>query len=92
MPAYTESDWPPPTGSTSPKMGQAPGTHWYHAHKHGSTAINVMEGMSGAFIIEGKYDDDLDVAYGGYVLEKGPWKAREQKVFVLNQARYRNGN
>ena len=85
LPAYTESDWPPPTGSTSPKMGQAPGTHWYHAHKHGSTAINVMEGMSGAFIIEGKYDDDLDVAYGGYVLEKGPWKAREQKVFVLNQ-------
>src|SRR5689334_20491690 len=22
------------------KMGQAPGTHWYHAHKHGSTTID----------------------------------------------------
>ena len=34
-------------------MGQAPGTHWYHAHKHGSTALNVSNGMAGAFIIEG---------------------------------------
>ena len=44
-------------------MGQAPGTHWYHAHKHGSTAINVGNGMTGAFIIEGKYDDDLNAFY-----------------------------
>jgi FtsP/CotA-like multicopper oxidase with cupredoxin domain len=41
------------------KMGQAPGTHWYHAHKHGSTALNVGNGMTGAFIIEGDYDDAL---------------------------------
>jgi hypothetical protein len=45
-------------------MGQAPGIHWYHAHKHGSTAINVSNGMTGAFIIEGKYDDDLNRFYG----------------------------
>jgi len=45
-------------------MGQAPGTHWYHAHKHGSTALNVANGMTGAFIIEGKYDDDLRKFYG----------------------------
>jgi hypothetical protein len=31
LPAY-----PGPDG-TSPVMGQLPGTHWYHAHKHGST-------------------------------------------------------
>ena len=37
----------------TPRMGQSPGTHWYHAHKHGSTAINVGNGMAGAFIIEG---------------------------------------
>ena len=43
-------------GSTSPNMGQSPGTHWYHAHKHGSTAINVGNGMTGVFIIEGQYD------------------------------------
>ncbi|MFN0108230.1 MAG: multicopper oxidase domain-containing protein [Blastocatellia bacterium] len=40
-------------------MGQAPGTHWYHAHKHGSTALNLANGMAGAFIIEGDYDDVL---------------------------------
>ena len=45
-------------------MGQAPGTHWYHAHKHGSTALNVANGMTGVFIIEGKYDDDLHKFYG----------------------------
>jgi FtsP/CotA-like multicopper oxidase with cupredoxin domain len=40
-------------------MGQSPGTHWYHAHKHGSTALNLGNGMAGAFIIEGEYDDKL---------------------------------
>jgi FtsP/CotA-like multicopper oxidase with cupredoxin domain len=43
------------------QMGQCPGTHWYHAHKHGSTAINVMNGMVGAFVIEGGYDDALNL-------------------------------
>ena len=54
------------------------GIHWYHAHKHGSTAINVANGMTGAFIIEGKYDDDLNTFYG-----RG-W-TRTQKVMVINQ-------
>jgi FtsP/CotA-like multicopper oxidase with cupredoxin domain len=45
------------------KMGQSPGTHWYHAHKHGSTSINVMNGMVGAFVIEGDYDDALKKTY-----------------------------
>jgi FtsP/CotA-like multicopper oxidase with cupredoxin domain len=87
LPAYKESVWPPPPGSTSPIMGQAPGTHWYHAHKHGSTAINVANGMTGAFIIEGKYDMDLEDAYVDYLL-KGDveWRVRaQQKVMVLNQ-------
>jgi FtsP/CotA-like multicopper oxidase with cupredoxin domain len=60
------------------RMGQAPGTHWYHAHKHGSTAIDVANGMVGAFIIEGQYDDDLNTFYG-----QG-W-ARTQPVLVINQ-------
>lgn len=60
------------------RMGQAPGTHWYHAHKHGSTAINVANGMTGAFIIEGQYDDDLNTWYG-----EG-W-TRTQPVMVINQ-------
>ncbi len=59
-------------------MGQSPGTHWYHAHKHGSTAINVANGMTGAFIIEGQYDDDLNNWYGAN------W-TQTQKVLVINQ-------
>lgn len=78
-------DYPGRAGTVSPAMGQAPGTHWYHAHKHGSTAINVMNGMTGAFIIEGKYDDDLNAFYGSYELKGGPWNTRSQKVMVLNQ-------
>lgn len=64
------------------RMGQAPGTHWYHAHKHGSTALNVSNGMTGAFIIEGKYDDDLNAFYGK--VGDHPW-TRAQPVLVINQ-------
>jgi FtsP/CotA-like multicopper oxidase with cupredoxin domain len=32
--------------------GHPPGTYWYHAHAHGSTAIQVGSGMAGALIIE----------------------------------------
>jgi FtsP/CotA-like multicopper oxidase with cupredoxin domain len=46
------------------KMGQAPGTHWYHAHKHGSTSLHILSGMAGAFIIEGDYDQFLRGFYG----------------------------
>jgi FtsP/CotA-like multicopper oxidase with cupredoxin domain len=63
------------------KMGQAPGTHWYHAHKHGSTAINVNNGMTGAFIIEGQYDDELNDDYKQY----GPWFTRKVPVMVISQ-------
>ena len=47
----------------TPVMGQAPGTHWYHSHKHGSTALNLANGMAGALIIEGDYDDKLKPFY-----------------------------
>ncbi|MEL6442492.1 MAG: multicopper oxidase domain-containing protein [Cyanobacteria bacterium J06621_8] len=30
----------------------APGTHWYHAHHHGSTAIQAAEGLAGALIVK----------------------------------------
>ncbi len=54
-------------------MGQAPGTHWYHAHKHGSTALNLANGMAGALIIEGDYDDKLKPFF------------TKQQVLVLQQ-------
>ena len=94
IPKYTDKVFPPPedaamhmghTGGplASPpqkplQMGQAPGVHWYHAHKHGSTAIDVGNGMTGAFVIEGQYDDDLDAFYGA------GW-TRRQPVLVVNQ-------
>ncbi len=55
-------DPPPPT--------QAEGTHWYHPHKHGSVALQVSNGMPGALIIEGKFDDWLRGYYGGKLQEK----------------------
>jgi FtsP/CotA-like multicopper oxidase with cupredoxin domain len=57
-------------------MGQAPGTHWYHAHKHGSTTLNVMNGMTGVVIIEGQYDDDINAQYPNGI---------KQKIFVIQQ-------
>ena len=61
-------------------MGQSPGTHWYHAHKHGSTALNVANGMVGAFIIEGPYDDALR----GYYKSNPGWNFQE-RVLVIEQ-------
>jgi FtsP/CotA-like multicopper oxidase with cupredoxin domain len=69
---------PEPEPTRLLQMGQAPGTHWYHAHKHGSTAINISNGMTGAFIMEGKYDDDLNDYYGK------DW-TRTQPLMVINQ-------
>ena len=74
-----EKDPTQPVTSGSLKMGQSPGTHWYHAHKHGSTAINVANGMTGVFIIEGAtYDDKLNDWYGA------GWTQR-QPILVMNQ-------
>lgn len=72
LPQYKEANGKP----AGMLMGQAPGTHWYHAHKHGSTALNVANGMVGAFIIEGQYDADLKAVYGDKFV---------QQVLVLQQ-------
>jgi FtsP/CotA-like multicopper oxidase with cupredoxin domain len=83
IPEFTAASWTPvnvgdPPAPPGLRMGQSPGTHWYHAHKHGSTAIDVANGMTGVFIMEGKYDDDLKAFYGADWL-------RRQKVLVINQ-------
>lgn len=66
------------------KAGQAPGTHWYHAHKHGSTSLHIRNGLAGAFIIEssreGGYDHVIRKFYGwenGY--------GDHEKIFVIQQ-------
>jgi FtsP/CotA-like multicopper oxidase with cupredoxin domain len=97
LPEYKEKVWPP-AGLAHPvahgadadappplQMGQSPGTHWYHAHKHGSTTVNVANGMTGAFIIEGaSYDGTLNQFYSSGWTGSLPW-ARSQPVLIINQ-------
>ncbi|HWN41056.1 MAG TPA: multicopper oxidase domain-containing protein, partial [Thermoanaerobaculia bacterium] len=49
-----------------PEFGpnQPEGTHWYHPHKHGSTSIQILNGMAGALIITGEIDAYLKTLYG----------------------------
>lgn len=54
---------------------QAVGTHWYHPHKHGSTALQVINGMAGTFLVEGYFDAFLKEQLPGL----------EQKVLVIQQ-------
>lgn len=60
---------------------QAEGTHWYHPHKHGSTAAQVLNGMAGALIIEGPFDDWLNSYYGA----AGGGRDAFEKILVLQQ-------
>ena len=61
-PAYALGEY---TSNINPfPWNQAPGTHWYHPHKHGSTAVQLINGMSGAFLIQGPIDDYLYKLYG----------------------------
>lgn len=39
-----------------------PGTDWYHPHIHGSTAIQVMNGVAGALLIGGDIDEVPGIA------------------------------
>jgi FtsP/CotA-like multicopper oxidase with cupredoxin domain len=81
LPEYLAGAGPPSANQL--KMGQAPGTHWYHAHKHGSTYLNVANGMVGALIVEGPYDDRLREYYRS-TPEHRNWDV-EEKVLVLQQ-------
>jgi FtsP/CotA-like multicopper oxidase with cupredoxin domain len=62
---------------------QPVGTHWYHPHKHGATALQVINGMAGAFIVEGYFDDELQKSIS--TLETTPTTPVEQKVLVVQQ-------
>lgn len=62
-----------------PKMGQSPGTHWYHCHQHGSTALQLINGMAGLFIITGEYDDQI-LRIGAATPDKPKYK---EKVMIF---------
>jgi len=53
-----------------------PGTHWYHAHHHGSVALQVSSGLVGMLIVEGGLDDVPAIA-----------RAREE-ILVFQQVSY----
>jgi FtsP/CotA-like multicopper oxidase with cupredoxin domain len=49
------------------------GTFWYHPHRHGSVALQVSSGMSGALIVEGGLDEVPEI------------KRARERTFVLQQ-------
>lgn len=53
-----------------------PGTFWYHPHVHGSTAVQVVNGMAGALIIEGKVDELPGI------------RDSRERIFLLQQIPY----
>jgi FtsP/CotA-like multicopper oxidase with cupredoxin domain/peroxiredoxin len=53
------------------------GTFWYHAHKHGSVAVQLTNGMAGALIVEGGLDD-----YEGL-------RGVKERIMVFQQMDYR---
>jgi FtsP/CotA-like multicopper oxidase with cupredoxin domain/peroxiredoxin len=54
-------------------QGHVAGTFWYHPHRHGSVALQVSSGLSGALIIEGGLDEVQEIR-----------QARE-RIFVFQQ-------
>jgi FtsP/CotA-like multicopper oxidase with cupredoxin domain len=49
------------------------GTYWYHPHHHGSADVQLTSGMAGALIIEGDFDDIVEIA------------AATERVLILNE-------
>ncbi|HEY0782097.1 MAG TPA: multicopper oxidase domain-containing protein, partial [Thermoanaerobaculia bacterium] len=56
-----------------PAMAHYPGTFWYHAHVHGSTAVQLASGMAGALIVMGDIDEIPEI------------KAARERIFVFQQ-------
>lgn len=77
------------SGGNGYQAGQAPGTHWYHAHKHGSTALHMRNGLSGAFVIEsthpGGYDQVIREFYGWKDASGKEAYGDHEKILVLQQ-------
>lgn len=72
------------------------GTFWYHAHRHGSTAVEAASGAAGALIIRGIREyNPQPLPDGNYrqadidtVLKQKPGVPMAEKLFVLQQIPY----
>lgn len=84
VPDYDKFDGAFNSGGNGYKAGQAPGTHWYHAHKHGSTSLHILNGLAGALIIEssheGGYDHVIRKFYGW-----GDTYGNHEKILIFQQ-------
>ncbi len=72
------------------------GTYWYHAHLHGSTAIQVSSGMAGPLIVEGSRipqvrngkitsTGDMDILWK----DKGKNSYSNENILLFQQIQYR---
>lgn len=65
------------------------GTFWYHAHRHGSTALQVASGAAGALIVRGnrpytgEKPGDIDT-----ILKDAAGKPLTEQVFLFQQIPY----
>lgn len=66
------------------QAGQAPGTHWYHTHKHGSTSLHILNGLAGAFIIESTQPDGYDQVIRGFY-KWGENYGNHEKIIVFQE-------
>ena len=62
------------------RYSQAEGSHWYHAHKHGATALQVINGLVGTLKILGEFDRELAEPY-----ELGEQGELPDRVMVIQQ-------
>ena len=65
------------------------GTFWYHAHRHGSTALQVASGAAGVLLVRGnrhyigKAPGDIDT-----ILHDATGRALPERVFLFQQIPY----
>lgn len=72
------------SGGNGYDAGQAPGTHWYHAHKHGSTSLHILNGLAGALIIESSHEGGYDHFIRKYY-DWGDSYDSHEKIIVFQQ-------
>jgi FtsP/CotA-like multicopper oxidase with cupredoxin domain len=82
-----------PTASPYPVRIDIPpdhpaGTFWYHAHQHGSTAVQVTSGMAGVLIVNGKRKFPSANADIDTILHDPNHVAFPQKLMLFEQISY----
>jgi FtsP/CotA-like multicopper oxidase with cupredoxin domain len=62
-----------------------PGFYWYHPHPHGHTALQVLNGLAGAIVIEGGLDDlpGISGVTERLLLLQGPFTGKDRSSLNL---------